>query len=152
MTGLAPAASLTAHHDQALPEHRPVLGGQFVPIPRAGIGDEAAHLGVVFRAVRHEGQLVGGVEAYQRTGSRGTASRSRTASPVFVQHLGPTVVGQDPLDKVLAQRQVVEPALLLEWEEREAGSWLNVCRTFSLAEAACGFCTTSRGNMPVPFR
>ena len=47
---LAPAAALTAHHRKALHEHGPVFGCQFVPIPLAGIGDEAAHLGVMLRA------------------------------------------------------------------------------------------------------
>jgi hypothetical protein len=59
---LAPAASLTTHHTQALHEHGPILGGQFAPVPLARIGDEAAHLGVVFGAVGHQRQLVGGME------------------------------------------------------------------------------------------
>jgi hypothetical protein len=40
-----------AHHAQALHEHSSVLGGEFIPVPLAGIGDEATHLGVVLGAV-----------------------------------------------------------------------------------------------------
>ena len=35
--------SPSAHHAQALHEHGPILGGQFLPIALAGGGDEAAH-------------------------------------------------------------------------------------------------------------
>jgi hypothetical protein len=109
LTCLAPAASLTTHHTQALHEHGPVLGGEFVPIPLAGVGDEAAHPGVVFGTMGHEGQLVGGMELDQAAGGR-----------LLLQHLRPAIVGKDPLDKVLAERHVVEPALLLKRQEREA--------------------------------
>jgi hypothetical protein len=79
------------HDTKAFHEHGPVLGGEFVPISLAGIGDEAAHLGVMLGAVRHEGELVGGMELDQATGCG-----------FSVEHLRPAVVGKDPLDKVLA--------------------------------------------------
>ena len=47
-----------AHHSEALHEHGPILASEFIPVSLAGIGDEAAHIGVVFRAVGHQGQLV----------------------------------------------------------------------------------------------
>ena len=50
---LAPAASLTAHDAQALHERGPILGGQFVPVALAGVGDKAAHLSVLLGTVGH---------------------------------------------------------------------------------------------------
>ena len=85
---MAPAASLTAHHSKAYHEHGPVLGGEFVPIPLARVGDEAPYLGVVFRAVSHQRELVGSVELDQAAGRR-----------LLVRHLGPVeVVLTDPID------------------------------------------------------
>jgi hypothetical protein len=64
-----------AHHANAFHKHGPILGGQFLPVPLARVSDEAAHLGVVpshcaltVAAVRHERQLVGGVEFDQAAG------------------------------------------------------------------------------------
>ena len=37
-----------------------------------------------------------------------------TGRGLVVQHLGPAIVGKDPLDEVLAQGHVVEPALLFQ--------------------------------------
>ena len=53
---------------------------------------------------------------------------TRTAGGGLIfEHLRPAIVGpvalfdrQDPLDKVLAQRQVVEPALLLQGQQGKA--------------------------------
>ena len=36
-----------AQHSQALHQLDPILGGHFVPVPLAGVRDEAAHLGVM---------------------------------------------------------------------------------------------------------
>jgi len=46
---LGPGHLATAHHLQALHEHRLILGGQFVPIPLARIGHGAppGHFGMV---------------------------------------------------------------------------------------------------------
>jgi hypothetical protein len=45
-------------HGEALHEHGPILGGEFVPVPLARVCDEAAHLGVVLGAWREAVTLV----------------------------------------------------------------------------------------------
>jgi hypothetical protein len=99
-----------------LHEHGSIVGGQFVPIALARIGDEAAHLGVVLGAVGHEGELVCGVELDQAT-----------RRWLLVEQLHPAIIGpvvlfdrQDPLDKVLAQRHIVQATLLLQRQQGEA--------------------------------
>ena len=54
----------------------PVLNFQFVPVPLARVGDEAAHLGVVLRAVGHQRQLVGCMEFDQTAGVASLSSIS----------------------------------------------------------------------------
>ena len=61
---------------------------------------------VIFRAVVHERQLVCCMELDQ------AARRG-----LVVQHFGPAIVGKDPLDKVLTQRHVVEPALFFQGQQ-----------------------------------
>jgi len=38
---------------------------------------------------------------------------------VILRHLCPAKVGKNPLDETLAQGQVVQPALLFEWQQRK---------------------------------
>ena len=117
LTCLAPAASLTAHHAQAFHQHGAVGCGQLVPIQLAGIRHEAAHLRIVLGAVGHERQFVRGVEL----ACPDRRDRDQAAwGGLLVQHFGPAVVGKNPLDKVLAQGQVVEPSLLLQWQQGKA--------------------------------
>ena len=43
-----------------------------------------------------------------------------TGRGLLVQHLGPAIVGEHSLGKVLSQRHVVEPAFLLQRQQGEA--------------------------------
>ncbi len=99
----------SAQHGEAFHQLSPIFDCQFVPIPLAGVRDEAAHIGVMLRTVRHQGQLVGGMELDQAAGRW-----------LLLQHLGPAIVGKDPLDEVLAEGHVVEPALLLQGQQGKA--------------------------------
>jgi len=81
---------------------------QLLPGQGASLGDEAAKLLVVFGAVGHEGELVGGKKADE-------AARGR----VTLWHLGPAIVGEDALDRVLAEGGV-EAALLFEGKQGKA--------------------------------
>ena len=106
---LGPGRFAYSHHAQALHEQGPVLSGESVPVPLARVSDKATHLGIVFGAVGHERQLVGGMELDQATW-RG----------LLIEHSRPAVIGKNPLDKILPQRQVVEPSFLLQWQQGEA--------------------------------
>jgi hypothetical protein len=116
---------LGAHHLQALHQHGPILGCQFVPVPLACVGDETAHLGVVLglpvlvslpgRAMSVRLPAVWNLPVLE-----GPARDQAAGRRLLVQHLRPTPVGNDPLDEVLAEGHVVEPALFLQGQQREA--------------------------------
>ena len=78
-------------------------GIAFVPVPLARVGDEAAHLVMMLGSMRHERELMGGMEPCQAT-RRGH----------LLEHLRPVIVGKDSLDKVLAEGHVVEAAFFLQ--------------------------------------
>ena len=101
--GVTPARRLTAH---ALHEGREVLVRKPVPVVPARARDETAGGPVVNLAVRQEQELVPGVERDQL--SRCAPVRHRA---------DPSVVREDALDEALAQRCIVQPALLLAREQ-----------------------------------
>ena len=63
----------------------------------------------MLRSGGHEGELVGSVKADEAAGGR-----------FGLEHLGPAVIGKDALDKVLAQREIIEAAFFFHWQEGQA--------------------------------
>ena len=50
----------------------------------------------------------------------GSARDQASRRGLVIQHLLPPKVGKNPLDEILAERHVVEPALLLQGQQRKA--------------------------------
>ena len=74
------------------------------------VGDQAAEPAIVALAVRQQQIFMPGMKFYQRAGGL----RPR-------QGFLPTMIGEDPIDKILAQRGIIQAAFFFDRHQRKSG-------------------------------